>query len=158
MPTQDYIVASGASCNSRGSEIRGLQNIRTAYRNGGVAHPVEQPRRRGGSELAANGALAGRTVGRGPKAVPTPNDKHVEYVVRAFLTGPCVQWGSVNQSKSEARFNGLFSRAQSFWHAREVCVQDCFVGADAEFGIPNRAIGQSASTGGIAVAAAAPPV
>jgi len=100
----------------------------------------------------------GRTVGRGPKSLPTPNDKHVKYVIHTPLTGPCVQWCAVNRSRSEARFDGLFPRAQSFGHAREVCVHACFVGADAEFGMPNRAIGQSASTGGIAVAAAAPPV
>ena len=76
-----------------------------------------------------------------------------KYIVRNPLTGPCVQGSSVNQAKSEPQFNGLFQRMQPFWCGREVCVQDRFVGADAEFGLLIRAIGESASTVGLAIAA-----
>ncbi len=138
MPTQDHVVASGAGYSTQTLEIHGLHDIQAAHWNLGAAPLVEHALRRGEGALAENGALVVRTgqfTGRSPK------DK---YVVRDSITEKSIQWGPVNQAMSTAHFNGLFERMQAFWRGKEVYVQDCFVGADAEFGLPVRVISEFA--------------
>jgi phosphoenolpyruvate carboxykinase (ATP) len=88
--------------------------------------------------LARDGAFVVRTgqfTGRSPK------DK---YIVREEGTESTVQWGAVNQPLSERQFEGLYNRMLRFLEGRDVFVQDCFAGADAEFTMPVRVITQRA--------------
>src|SRR5205085_8990083 len=55
-----------------------------------------------------------------------------------------VAWGRVNQPMAEANFERLYSRLLAFWEGHEVYVQDCFVGADPQYGMPVRVISQLA--------------
>jgi phosphoenolpyruvate carboxykinase (ATP) len=88
--------------------------------------------------LASNGGFVVRTgqfTGRSPK------DK---FLVRDEITDQNVDWGAVNQPISEAKFDRIFAKMQAFWQGQDVYVQDCFVGADREYGLPIRVITQYA--------------
>jgi phosphoenolpyruvate carboxykinase (ATP) len=138
MLSEKQIVNAGLGPSRHGLEACGLYHVRTAFWNLGAAHLVEHALRRGEGSLAANGALTVRTgqfTGRSPK------DK---FVVRDAITESAVRWGPVNQPISEGHFQRIFSRLQSFLQGRDVYVQDCFVGADAEYGIPIRVVTQLA--------------
>jgi phosphoenolpyruvate carboxykinase (ATP) len=121
-----------------GLEAYGIRNIDTAHWNLGASALVEHAVQRREGHLSANGALVVRTgqyTGRSPK------DK---FLVRDELTEKNVQWGPVNQPVTEAQFNRIYSKMQSFWQGHEVYVQDCFVGADRAYGLPVRVVTQYA--------------
>ncbi len=93
---------------------------------------------RGEGSLSSSGALVvstGQFTGRSPK------DK---FIVRDEITENNVQWGAVNQPLSEAHFNRIHAKAQSFLRGRELFVLDCYAGADAGHTLPLRVITQYA--------------
>ena len=109
-----------------------------AYWNLGTAQLLEHAIQRREGSLSSGGSLVVRTgqfTGRSPK------DK---FIVQDEITDSTVQWGAVNQPMSEAHFDRLYARMQSFWQGRDVFVQDCFVGADPAYTLPLRVIGQYA--------------
>ena len=57
---------------------------------------------------------------------------------------PTCSWGDVNQPLSPAHFDRLYSKMMAFWQGHDVYVQDCFVGADPEYGMPIRVVSQFA--------------
>ena len=117
-----------------GLEAYGIRNIDAAYWNLGASALIEHAVQRREGHLSADGALVVRTgqyTGRSPK------DK---FLVRDELTEKNVQWGPVNQPITEAQFNRIYSKMQSFWQGHEVFVQDCFVGADRAYGLPVRVV------------------
>jgi phosphoenolpyruvate carboxykinase (ATP) len=119
-------------------EQYGIRNINAVCWNLGTPQLLEHALQRREGHLAGNGALVVRTgqfTGRSPK------DK---FIVRDELTDPTVQWGAVNQPMTPAHFDRLYDRMSKFWQGQDVYVQDCFVGADAEFGMPVRVITQLA--------------
>ncbi len=138
MPSQRSESSNGVHANQHGLEQHGLRHIGAAYWNLGAAALVEHAIQRREGHLANNGALVVRTgqfTGRSPK------DK---FIVRDEITDSTVQWGTVNQPISEAHFDRLFARMQTFWHGRDIFVQDCFVGADPAYTLPLRVISQYA--------------
>ncbi|HLH20610.1 MAG TPA: phosphoenolpyruvate carboxykinase (ATP) [Bryobacteraceae bacterium] len=139
MMTQDQsAVQAGPVAGESGLKPYGIHNVNAAYWNLGTPQLVEHAIQRHEGSLAADGALVVRTgqfTGRSPK------DK---FIVQDAITGPTVQWGPVNQPMSEAHFDRLYARMANFWQGHDVYVQDCFVGADPEFGIPVRVITQLA--------------
>jgi len=121
-----------------GLEQHGIRNVNAAFWNLGTAKLLEHAIQRREGNMASGGAFVVRTgqfTGRSPK------DK---FVVRDETTDQNVAWGPVNQSMSEANFDGLYSRMLAFWQGRDVYVQDCHVGADPEYGMPIRVISQLA--------------
>jgi phosphoenolpyruvate carboxykinase (ATP) len=121
-----------------GLEEQGIRNINTAFWNLGAPQLMEHAIQRHEGILARNGALVVRTgqfTGRSPK------DK---FVVRDEITESTVQWGPVNQPMSKANFEQLYSKVLSFVQGQDVYVQDCFVGADPEYGLPLRVVTQLA--------------
>ena len=119
-------------------EQHGIRNANAVFANLGTPQLVEHALERHEGHLAATGALVVRTgqfTGRSPK------DK---FIVRDEVTGPAVQWGPVNQPMSDAHFERLYRRLTSFWRGQDVYVQDCRVGADAEYGIGVRVVSQLA--------------
>jgi phosphoenolpyruvate carboxykinase (ATP) len=123
---------------SQGLEEHGIRNINAAHWNLGAAQLMEQAIQRREGHLADDGALVVRTgqfTGRSPK------DK---FIVRDETTDAHVQWGAVNQPMTEAHFDRLYRKMQSFWQGHDIFVKDCFVGADPAYTLPLRVISQYA--------------
>jgi len=121
-----------------GLEAYGIHNINAESWNLGAPQLIEHALQRREGSLADNGALIVRTgqfTGRSPK------DK---FIVRDEVTASTVQWGAVNQPMTEAHFERLYARMAKFWQGHDIYVQDCHVGADAEFGMPVRVVTQLA--------------
>ena len=55
----------------------------------------------------------------------------------------CIGATSISRSPT-AHFDRLYSKMMAFWQGHDVYVQDCFVGADAEYGMPIRVVSQLA--------------
>jgi ATP-dependent phosphoenolpyruvate carboxykinase len=130
MRTQDYIVASGANSSGRGPGTRGLQNIQAAHWNLGVAQLVQH------ALLGYPGELDGTRA---------PVIRTGRFTGRS-LANRCVKYAAI------APLAGVFERMPWLRRGREVHVQDCFVGANADFGMPIRAIAKFASRGGRVIA------
>jgi len=116
----------------------GLRNLQTAYWNLGTAQLIEKALQRREGILASGGSFVVRTgqfTGRSPK------DK---YIVREPNTEQTVHWGPVNQEMSEDQFDRLYDRLLKFWEGQDAFVQDCFAGADPEYGFSIRIITQRA--------------
>ncbi len=139
MPTQTKHIANAGIAPSRyGLEEQGFRNLNVAYWNLGTAQLLEHAIQRREGTLASGGSFVCRTgqfTGRSPK------DK---FVVRDEVTDANIHWGAVNQPLSEANFDRLHAKMMAFWQGHDVYVQDCFVGADAEYGMPIRVVSQLA--------------
>jgi phosphoenolpyruvate carboxykinase (ATP) len=138
MPSQQSHIANGNHASQSGLDGLGIRHVNEAYCNLGAAQLLERAIQRREGHLASNGSLVVRTgqfTGRSPK------DK---FIVRDEITDSTVQWGAVNQPMSESHFDRLYARMQSFWHGRDVFVQDCCVGADPAYTLPLRVISQYA--------------
>jgi phosphoenolpyruvate carboxykinase (ATP) len=132
------IANAGIRPSRHGLEAQGFRNINVAYWNLGTAQLLEHAIQRREGNFASGGSFVVRTgqfTGRSPK------DK---FVVRDETTDQHVQWGAVNQPLSEAHFDHLYSKMMAFWQGHDVYVQDCFVGADHEYGMPMRVVSQLA--------------
>ncbi len=131
---------SNAGVRPSGHELahHGLRNLKAAHWNLDAAELVERAIERGEGQLASNGALVAKT---GEFTGRSPQDK---YIVREPGTETTIEWGPVNQSMTEAQFDGLFERALKFFEGKEVFVQDCFGGTDKGYRLPVRVISQRA--------------
>ena len=121
-----------------GLEAQGIRNINAAYWNLGMPALIEHAVERREGHLAADGGFVVRTgqfTGRSPK------DK---FLVRDEITDQTVQWGAVNQPMTEAKFDRLYAKMQTFWQGHDVYVQDSLVGADREYGLAVRVVTQYA--------------
>ncbi len=139
MPSEHKQIANAGIRPSRhGLEAQGFRNLNVAYWNLGTAQLLEHAIQRREGTFASGGSFVVRTgqfTGRSPK------DK---FVVRDEITDAHVHWGPVNQPFPEAHFDRLYSKMMAFWQGHDVYVQDCFVGADREFGMPIRVVSQLA--------------
>src|ERR1035441_5999529 len=134
------IANAGIRPSRHGLEEQGFRNLNVAYWNLGTAQLLEHAIQRREGNLASGGSFVehtGQFTGRSPK------DK---FVVRDETTDAHVQWGDVNQPLSQAHFDRLYSKMMAFWQGHDVHVQDCFVGADAAYGMPIRVVSQLADT------------
>jgi phosphoenolpyruvate carboxykinase (ATP) len=89
-------------------------------------------------KLSSTGALSvktGKFTGR------SPEDR---YIVDDSVTHNTVDWGKVNRSISQEKFEMLFSRMKKYVEGREFFVFDGYVGADQEFRLPIRVITDNA--------------
>jgi phosphoenolpyruvate carboxykinase (ATP) len=103
-----------------------------------VAQLYERALERDEGVLAAGGPLVvrtGRHTGRSP---------HDKYIVDEPSSHDGVWWGGFNQPISEAQYDALRRRFIDHMNAREVFVQDCFVGADPRYRRSVRAYTESA--------------
>src|SRR5450432_4020322 len=135
---QKQIANAGIRPSRHGLDQHGFRNVNVAYWNLGTAQLLEHAIQRREGSLASGGAFVvhtGQFTGRSPK------DK---FVVRDETTEANVQWGPVNQPLSQAHFDRLYSKMMAFWQGHDVYVQDCFVGADREYGMPIRVVSQLA--------------
>ena len=124
--------------SSYGLENHGIRNPDTIYWTLHTPVLYEHAIRRREARLAHLGPMVVRTgqyTGRSPK------DK---FVVREPSSEAHVAWGKVNQPMTEASFDNLHRRLMAYLQARELYVQDCYVGADAEYRMPVRVITETA--------------
>jgi len=139
MATQTkHIANAGIRPSSYSLEQQGFRNLNVAYWNLGTAQLLEHAIQRREGTLASGGSFVVRTgqfTGRSPK------DK---FIVRDETTDAHVAWGDVNKPLSEAHFENLYSKMMTFWQGHDVYVQDCYVGADTEYGMPIRVVSQLA--------------
>lgn len=116
----------------------GLRSTSTVHRNLGPTVLVEHALRRGEGTLAAGGALVTRT---GKYTGRSPNDK---FTVLDETTKSAVWWGDVNRPISTERFDALHRQIAAYLQGREVYVQDCYAGADADHRLKVRVVTERA--------------
>lgn len=117
-----------------GLENHGIRNPDKVYWNLSTPLLYEQAIRRREGRVAHLGPLVVRT---GQHTGRSPRDK---FVVQEEFSEKHVAWGKVNQPMSEAGFDGLHRRLMAYLQGRDLFVQDCFVGADAESRMPIRIV------------------
>ncbi|MBI2956847.1 MAG: phosphoenolpyruvate carboxykinase (ATP) [Acidobacteria bacterium] len=120
-----------------GLDHHGLRNV-VAHWNLPTPALYEHVMRRNEAVLAHLGPLVVRT---GDHTGRSPNDK---FLVREPLSEKNIWWGDINRPFDPERFDALYARLCHYLQGREVFVQDCFAGADAEFRMPIRVITEKA--------------
>jgi len=112
----------------------GIRNVNNVYWNLHTAALYEEAIRRHEAIIAHLGPLVVRT---GHHTGRSPNDK---FLVKEPTSEEHIWWGKVNRPFSEVRFNELHRRLVSYLQMKDVFVQDCWAGADAEYRLPIRII------------------
>ena len=107
----------------------GLTNLGQVYWNLSAAALDEAALRRGEGRITAKPTMG------------TPDDK---FVVRGGESEERVWWGEYNRPFSPEKFSLLLAHMQGFWQQRDLFVQDCYVGADANYRLPVRIITEHA--------------
>lgn len=132
------IEAGGDRPRGAGLSAAGIVHPGAVYWNLPVARLVEEALRRGEGELAANGALTAQT---GKYTGRSPGDK---FVVDHPSYHDRIWWGSVNQPMDPDAFARLHARIAAYLQGRDLFVLDATVGADPQYGITTRVIGEYA--------------
>jgi phosphoenolpyruvate carboxykinase (ATP) len=134
-PAQDE---AQAVMSDYGLENHGLTQLRLAYWNLPTEALYEEISFRREARISHRGAVVVRT---GKHTARSAGDK---FIVKEASTSDNVWWGEYNRPFSEDKFNELYNRLQGFLQGRDVFVQDCFAGADAEYRLPIRIISEYA--------------
>jgi phosphoenolpyruvate carboxykinase (ATP) len=135
-PTQIY--DDGARPQGARLADAGIVHPGDVYWNLSVPRLVEEALRRNEGELAANGALAAQT---GKYTGRSPDDK---FVVDHPSYHDQIWWGKVNQPMAPEVFQRLHARIGAYLQGRDLFVLDATVGADPQYGITVRVIGEYA--------------
>ena len=117
-----------------GVDNHGLTNLNKVYWNLPTEALYEEAIFRNEGKITSHGPFV---VNTGKHTARAANDK---FVVREASTEDNVWWGQYNRPYSEEKFNELFTRVQGFLQARDIFVQDCYVGADPNYQMPIRII------------------
>ncbi|WP_353890917.1 phosphoenolpyruvate carboxykinase [uncultured Sneathiella sp.] len=115
----------GPRKSSYGLEKNGLGNVGKAYWNLSTPALYRESLLRGEASLAAGGplvALTGQHTGR------SANDK---FIVKEPSSEKNIWWGAVNKPIDADKFTGLHKKMRDYLTGKEVFVQDCYAGADA---------------------------
>jgi phosphoenolpyruvate carboxykinase (ATP) len=129
---------TGIQPSGFGLEEHGIRNANLVFWNLGTAQLIEQAIKRREGLLASGGALVVRT---GDHTGRSPLDK---FVVRDEVTESTVAWGPVNQPFTPEQFDRLYGKLLAYLQARDLYVQDCYVGADLRYQMPIRIITERA--------------
>ncbi len=121
-----------------GLESHGLTNLHTVYWNLSTPELYEEALRRNEGTLAHLGPMVVRT---GQFTGRSPNDK---FIVEESGSKHDIWWGAVNRPFDPQRFDELHRRMLSYLQLKDVFVQDCWCGADADYRMPVRIIAQYA--------------
>lgn len=116
----------------------GLTNLRKVYWNLNAENLYEEITFRGEGSLVSGGAI---NVRSGKHTARSAQDK---FIVRESTTEENVWWGEYNRPISSDKFEELLSRMLGYCQARDLFVQDCYVGADPEYRMPVRIISELA--------------
>ena len=121
-----------------GLENHGLTQLHQAYWNLPVEALYEEALFRREGRMTAQGPLV---VNTGKHTARAAADK---FVVKEPSTEGNIWWGQYNRPFAADKFNELVGRLQGFFQGRDAFVQDCYVGADAEYRMPVRIITEHA--------------
>ncbi|MHC4939350.1 MAG: phosphoenolpyruvate carboxykinase [Planctomycetota bacterium] len=121
-----------------GLDTIGLHNVGAVYWNLTPSALYEAAIERGEAEVVAGGPLVAET---GIHTGRSPNDK---FTVEEPESKESVWWGPVNKPISEAHFERLYAKIQSYVQGRELFVQDCYGGADPEHRLNVRIVSEYA--------------
>jgi phosphoenolpyruvate carboxykinase (ATP) len=127
---------SGNRCDDL--SFHGIRKAEAVWWNLSVPTLVEHSLRRREGHLAATGPLVVRT---GEYTGRSPNDR---FFVREDSSQGSICWGKVNRPFDEDSYEALRSRLVAYLEGRELYVQECHVGADAEHRLPIRIITEKA--------------
>ena len=117
-----------------GLDYLGLSNLRKVYWNLPSEALYEEVIFRGEASISHQGSIV---VNTGKHTARAASDK---FIVRESTTEEHIWWGQYNRPFSAAMFDDLFARLQGYLQGRDVFVQDCFGGADADYRLPVRII------------------
>jgi phosphoenolpyruvate carboxykinase (ATP) len=129
---------AGLAASSYGLQNHGLMNLRRVYWNLPEPALYEEAIFRGEGRLCSEGPFVVHT---GKHTARAAADK---FVVREPSSESYIWWGQHNRPFSTEGFNTLLCRLQAYLQGRDVFVQDCFGGADAEYRLPVRIITEQA--------------
>ncbi|TAK54008.1 MAG: phosphoenolpyruvate carboxykinase (ATP) [Bacteroidetes bacterium] len=112
----------------------GLTDLRKVYWNLPTEALYEEIAFRGEGRISQLGPVV---VNTGKHTARAATDK---FIVREASTEDKIWWGEYNRPFSQDKFNELWSRMQGYLQGRDVFVQDCYAGADAEYRLPIRIV------------------
>jgi len=124
--------------SSYGLENHGLKHLGNVYWNLSTSELYEEILDREEGKIAHNGPLL---VYTGKHTARAANDK---FVVREKSTKDDIWWGKHNKAYTKKKFANLSARLKGYLQGKDVFVQDCYVGADKNYGMPIRVITQKA--------------
>ncbi|WP_078120798.1 phosphoenolpyruvate carboxykinase (ATP) [Thiosocius teredinicola] len=117
-----------------GLEAHGLYNLNEIFWNLPTPALYEQSLLRREGSLSHLGPLVVRT---GHHTGRSANDK---FIVDEAESHDQIWWGTINKPIPENNFDILHQRMASYLQMKDVFVQDCFAGADADYRMPIRII------------------
>ncbi len=121
-----------------GLENHGLKHLKNVYWNLSTSELYEEVLDREEGKIAHNGPLL---VYTGKHTARAANDK---FVVKEGTTKNDIWWGTHNKPYTKKKFANLANRLRGYLQGKDVFVQDCYIGADKEYGMPIRVITQKA--------------
>ena len=124
----------GPLVSSYNLDNHGIRNVDVAHWNYTTPALYEQALRRSEGSMSHGGALVTRS---GHHTGRSPNDK---FIVEEDSTRNDIWWGKVNSPITEDHFEGLNHRMLAFLQGRDLYIQDCFAGCDADYRLPVRVI------------------
>ncbi len=118
--------------------VLGIKNTGTVHWSLGIAALYEEAVRRGEGVLSIDGPIVCNTA---PHTGRSPNDK---FIVQEASSEAHVAWGKVNRPIEAAKFDRLEARMMAALAGKDLFVQDCWAGADADYRLPIRVITEQA--------------
>jgi phosphoenolpyruvate carboxykinase (ATP) len=129
---------ASSMCADYGLDYLGFSNQRKVYWNLPIEALYEEIVFRGEAKISHQGPIV---VNTGKHTARAASDK---FVVREATTEENIWWGQYNRPISPEKFDGLFTRLQGYLQGRDLFIQDCYGGADADYRLPVRIITEAA--------------
>jgi phosphoenolpyruvate carboxykinase (ATP) len=120
-------------------ETAGLKNVNNVYYQLSVAEIIEHALRNNEGQLSEKGALVTRT---GAYTGRSPNDR---YIVDTPDVHNNINWGKINKSISEEKFNIVYEKMIKYFEGKNTYVFDGYIGADPKYRYSSRFITELAS-------------
>jgi len=117
-----------------GLDEHGLSDLNRVYWNLPTEGLYEESLRREEGSLAHLGPLV---VSTGKYTGRSPNDR---YIIDTPDVHDFVWWSNQNKSYPAERFDAVYKRMMTYLQGKDVFVQDCWSGADADFRMPVRIV------------------
>jgi len=115
-----------------------IQTNQRVFHNSKAQTLIEQSILRKEGHLVSNGALV---VSTGQHTGRSPNDK---YIVNDSFTSSKVNWGKINQSISQNKYENIFHKLKEYLSENDLFIQDLCVGATPTHRLKIRVITQFA--------------
>jgi len=126
------------SATSESLEAIGLHNLANVYWNPTTAQLYEEVVHRHEGWVAHMGPIVVRT---GHHTGRSPYDR---FIVEEGESAGRIWWGDQNQPISREEFARIRTRLTAYFQGRDVFIQDCHAGADADYRLPVRVVTEDA--------------